>query len=166
VVVLAASGGAAWAVASPADRPAGIASPPGPAAAAEPAADGRVSQPVSRAEWLAVLGRLDVVRARAYALGDVDLLRRVYAAGPHLAADTAQLRRIVAAGDTVRGASHRLRVVTILDRTSARVRLRVTQSLPSTLRVHAGQAVAAIPGTPETSVVIELALTADGWRLA
>jgi hypothetical protein len=213
VAVVAAGGGAAWAVASPADRPAALGaasvpadpapgglapgresprgqsprgrSPSGPAQARPVGADGaapaagaggRVVPPTGSAgptvapvppvDWFAVLDGLDAARAAAYEAGDVELLRRVYAAGPHLAADSAQLRRIVAAGDTVRGVRHQLRVIAVLDRQPARVRLRVAQSLPASVRVRPGQPVTTIPGTPESTVSIELTLTRDGWRLA
>jgi hypothetical protein len=189
VVLLAAGGGVAWAVASPADRPAALASAPAPTGASPagpspagsasaraggpsggagpaPSQPSSVAVPVPTADWFAVLDRLDAVRARAYELGDVALLRRVYVAGPHLAADIGQLHRIVVAGSTVRGVRHRLRAVSVLDRRPASIRLRVAQSLPESVRVGPGQAVVAIPGTAERAVDVELILTRDGWRLA
>ncbi|MEN3359000.1 MAG: eukaryotic-like serine/threonine-protein kinase [Mycobacteriales bacterium] len=176
-VLVAACVGAVWASGSPAGLSAGAApgvpgpggTPPGgiaPAVAETAEAPASTAQPASERGWLAVLDRLDAVRSLAYEHGEPELLRQVYLPGAHLAADAAQLGRITAVGDTVRGVRHRLRVVAIVRQGRGRARLRVTQSLPASLRLHSGRATRAIPAGPESTLVVELRLTPAGWRLA
>jgi hypothetical protein len=140
----------------------------GPLAGAAPIAapDGPSAEPSSPADWLTVLDRLDAVRARAYEQGDLVLLRQVYAPGPNLTADTSQLGRLTATGDTVSGVRHRLRVTSVTAAETGRARLRVIQALPASVRLHAGEPVATVPGTADTITLIDLVRTPDGWRLA
>jgi hypothetical protein len=55
-------------------------------------------------DWLAILDRLDAVRARAFAARRPALLAHVYAPGPLLADDAASLTRLVPPGCGLRGA--------------------------------------------------------------
>jgi hypothetical protein len=131
-----------------------------------PAARGPAPAESDERRWLAVLGALDRVRAQAYERGDAALLGEVYLPGRHLRADSAQLAVLTSAGDTVRGVRHRLGSLDVLVRSEDHVRLRVVQSLPPAQRLHGGRAVAVIPGTPASAVLVDLVATPAGWRLA
>jgi eukaryotic-like serine/threonine-protein kinase len=116
--------------------------------------------------WLRVLAALDGVRARAYERGEAKLLEQVYVPGQHLRADVAQLRALTATGETARGVRHRLGPAQVVAVSDSRVRLRVVQALLPSQRLRRGDVVAAIPGTPESVVLVDLVATPGGWRLA
>ncbi|MGI8680142.1 MAG: serine/threonine-protein kinase [Jatrophihabitans sp.] len=65
---------------------------------AQPATSTGAQRIASVADWLRTLRELDALRGKAFATRDVELLRRVYVAGPLLRADTALLLRMVPPG--------------------------------------------------------------------
>jgi hypothetical protein len=137
-------------------------------AAGEPSQRAAQVQPTPRqtgADWLGALATLDEQRARAFAVRDPALLRRVYSAGPLLAADTALLRRIVPAGCGLTGARTRYDGV----RVSAhgdQLTLTATATLaPSRLICHGTQRGVAAGAGP-TRLRLQLIRTSDGYRIA
>jgi len=116
--------------------------------------------------WLRVLAALDGMRAGAYERGEAKLLEQVYVPGQHLRTDAAQLRTLTAMGETARGVRHRLGPAQVVAVSGGRVRLRVVQSLLASQRMRGGDVVAAVAGTPETVVLVDLVATPGGWRLA
>jgi hypothetical protein len=173
--------GMAWGSSGSAERPADLAAAhpaPNPGRTAAAASSRAVParslpsttrppsvDPAAR-HWRAVLAALDGMRALAYERGDPALLQQVYVPGRHLRVDSARLHALVSAGDTARGVRHLLGPLDVLTASADHVRVRVVQSLPPSQRLHGGRPVAAIPGTPQTAVMVDLIATPAGWRLA
>ncbi len=186
-VVLAAVTGIAWAGAGgPAgatglptgDRPTGTATGPGPATTpAVPApGTGRVTPGTAAAaagaedaggRWTDTLARLDRARSRAFATGEVTLLRRVYAAGsPALARDRRVLARLTRAGLRAEGLRLTVTGVGAPRRSGGRVRLAVTDTMPPYRLVDAGGAVAERrQGRGPRSWTVVLARAGGAWRV-
>jgi hypothetical protein len=134
-----------------------------PAGPPSPAAEGR---PGTLAGWARVLDRLDGARAVAYAQGDPELLRRVWAPGAHLRADAAQVAALARRGLAARGVRHRTAVRSATGVGAGTVRLRVDSALLSAEQLDGGAPTRAIPATEPRPVDVDLVATADGWRLA
>ena len=175
VLLVAAGAGAGWWSGRGGEQPA-------PAAAARPVAGGpptgapsAPAQPVGApsaavqepADWAAVLDSLDEARAEAFSTADPRVLRRVYAPGSAaLAADQRLVDELRRAGRTASGVRHVLGDVELVTATADRARLRVVDALP-TYEVHdaGGAVVGRGAARGERPQLVELALTADGWRL-
>jgi len=173
-LLLAALVGVAWGASGSGERPSDLASAQ-VASTPERARPTSTGRPTGRSgagngsavqHWLTVLGRLDGVRALAYERGDATLLDDVYVPGRHLRVDSAQLRALASTGDSARGLLHRLGPLQVLAVSRDRVRLRAVQSLPRSQRLHRGHPAGTIPGSPQTTVFVELVATPAGWRLA
>jgi hypothetical protein len=91
----------------------------------------------------------------------------VYAPGsPGLAADRALVEQLAAAGQTAQGVRHEVRSVEQVDVRADTARLRVVDVLAGyEVRDAAGDVVTRTAARAETPYLVELARTADGWRL-
>ena len=102
--------------------------PAGSGRPAHPAADPAAAQ----SEWAGTLAALDADRSRAFAAGDPERLRTVYASdSPALHRDTAVLRRLTAAGLRAEGLRLAATKVVVAGRSPAQVRLAVTDVMPA-----------------------------------
>ncbi len=117
--------------------------------------------------FLDVVRRLDRTRERAFATGDVQLLREVAAPGSAaLRTDTAQLAALAQQGRTATGLRHEVVRVEVLDAGPESARLRVVDALPA-YQVRRGPAVVAdVPGRDRTVHVMTLVKSDAGWRLS
>lgn len=152
--------GPAPASASPAvagSAPSASSAATGPEPSASPAAP----------DWPAVLDELDTARAQAFATADPAALAAVYAPGaPALAADRALVEQLAAAGQRAEGVRHAVREVEPLEVGERRARLRVVDALAGySVRDAAGAVVTRTAERGPRPFVVELARTADGWRL-
>jgi hypothetical protein len=122
---------------------------------------------VAAERWTPVLEELYAARARAFAAADETALAGVYApAAPGGAADARLVRALAAAGRTAEGVRHQVTAVDVLAAETDRAELRVVDILgPYDVRDDAGAVVARRPGRGEAAHRVQLARTADGWRL-
>jgi hypothetical protein len=118
-------------------------------------------------DWAGVLDMLDATRAAAFATPDTALLEDVYAPGASgLAVDRALVEELAAAGHRAEGVRHDVRAVDELEVSAASARLRVVDRLGGyVVRDSAGAVVQRSATRPDAAYVVELARTADGWRL-
>lgn len=125
------------------------------------------AEPSASPDWAVVLDELDAARAEAFAAADPARLDDVYAPGaPGLAADRALVEQLAAAGQTAAGVRHEVRDVDELALSGDRARLRVVDVLSAyDVRDAAGTVVASTAARGETTYVVELARTEQGWRL-
>ncbi|HZJ04041.1 MAG TPA: hypothetical protein VFD59_01045 [Nocardioidaceae bacterium] len=137
---------------------------PGPSGSRVPAA---VHAEPGSPPAVAIVRRWDRKRARAYARGDADALSGLYAFGSEVGtSDVALLRSYLHRGLRVEGLRMQLLAVEVLDHTSRRWRLRVTD------RVHGGVAVGAgkrvmLPRDEATTHVVTLLRVRDStWKVA
>jgi hypothetical protein len=113
-----------------------------------------------------VLGRLDRIRARAYARREPALLKRVYVRGPLRTRDVAQLRSTVPAGCALIGASTSYADPAVTARHGAEVTVRVTTRLhTSTLSCGGAPAGHARASKPRT-LRITVHRSQGGYRIA
>lgn len=119
-------------------------------------------------DWTAVLGSLDAARDRAFRAGDADALGSVYVPGsPPDLADRSSLAGLVAHGLHAVGLRLEIQRVTVLSASDAAVRLQVVDRLPGYTIVDASESVVAREqGRGEATWTVELASTAQGWRIA
>lgn len=118
-------------------------------------------------DWTAELDRLDELRGEAFAAADAQVLGQVYAPGSAaLAADRHLVDELAAAGRTASGVRHLLGEVAVVAVDGDRARLRVVDALgPYEVRDRTGRLVARVAGRGERRQLVELARTAQGWRL-
>jgi hypothetical protein len=120
----------------------------------------------ARVDWAARLATLDALRARAFAMRDVTLLRRVYAPGPLMRADAALLTELVPDGCGLIGARTRYAHVVAQRLAAARTRITVRATLDPSRLVCAGQLRARAAGRGPTTLRIVVVGTANGLRIA
>jgi serine/threonine protein kinase len=154
-----AGAGIAWAVVGT-PPPRHQASPPSTSPSSSPSD----AEEVGVSDWVAELDRLDAVRGRAYAARRAVLLRRVYLAGPLLAADTAMLNRLVPRGCGLDGVRTRYSALQVSDRAGSAVLIAQARLAPAELRC-AGVLRDSAPGA-EARLRIVLRSTGTGVRIA
>jgi hypothetical protein len=140
--------------------------PPAPAMEATPAA----GDPVTAAEWSAVVTGLYGVRARAFATASAELLDGVWAVGSaQRAADEAHARSLAGAGERLRGFAPTVADVAVVSRTPDRVELGLSDGWSAYAVVDAdrpdGAPVRTGPARPVTPVRVVLVRAPAGWRL-
>ena len=140
--------------------------PPAPATEAGPV-DG---EPVTAADWSAVVTGLYGTRAQAFAAAAAALLGGVWADGsPQRAADEAHARGLEAAGERLRGFAPTVADVAVVSRTPDRVEMRLSDGWPAYEVVDAdrpdGGPVRTEPARPVTAVRVVLVRAPVGWRL-
>ncbi|HTE72222.1 MAG TPA: serine/threonine-protein kinase [Actinomycetes bacterium] len=118
--------------------------------------------------WSARLRALDEKRSAAFAAGDTDALKQVYADGsPALRRDRRLVRQLAAEG--LRAAGVRLRVVQlrVVSTAGHRVRLAVMDELAAyrLLDAQTGSVVERRPGRGPARWVLTMARQPEGWRL-
>lgn len=147
-------------------RPANPATPPGSAQPrASPASDesGSAAQPVVERRWLTVLERLDRIRERAWKLGRVGLLRRVWTrTSSGLDTDRRMLRAWSGRGFRVVGVSMTFERVRVLRHQTGTVVLRCVDWLGPVVAAPGSR----LPTDRPTRHRITLVRTAEGWRLS
>jgi hypothetical protein len=120
-----------------------------------------------RSGWASTLATLDADRSRAFAAGDPDRLREVYAAdGPALRRDVAVLRRLTEAGLRAEGLRLSARAVAVQARSAGQVRLKVTDVMPAYRLVdERGAVVERRAGRGSRSWTVVLARDGESWRV-
>jgi hypothetical protein len=163
LLVAAASLGGWWGRGSDAGSVAVPLTAPTASASVTPAA----AAPVEDPDWPTLLDGLDAARAEAFAAADPGLLDAVYVQGAAgLDADRALVEQLAAQGQTADGVRHEVREVEQLELDGDRARLRLVDVLAAyEVRDAAGEVVSRTPSRGEAAYVVELARTADGWRL-
>ncbi|MCX6399366.1 MAG: hypothetical protein NTX33_05475 [Propionibacteriales bacterium] len=163
VLVLIAAALAGWAVIS-AGRPAGPEPVRAPVAVVAPEA--RSISVTAAVSSLAVLRDWDRARADAWAVGDVDALRRLYVRGSEAGrADVAMLRQWSDRGVRVEGMSMQVLAVELRARTARRVVLVVTDRLVGAEAVAPGGAVA-LPRDRATTRRLVFRKVGGSWLVA
>jgi hypothetical protein len=113
--------------------------------------------------WLAVLGRLDSVRERAWRLGRVGLLRRVWTStSSGLDTDRRMLRAWSGRGFQVVGVSMTFERLRVLRHQAGTVVLRCVDWLGPVVAAPGSR----LPTDRPTRHRIVLVRTAEGWRLS
>jgi hypothetical protein len=155
VLGLAVTAGVAWSAADDVPPAAGRSDGGRPAAGAPPSG------------WAGTLAGLDADRSRAFADGDPERLRTVYAPGaPALSRDAAALRRLSGAGLRAQGLRLAATKVDLAGRSDGRVRLAVTDVMPAYRLVDEGGAVVERrPGRGARSWMVVLARDGERWRV-
>jgi len=117
-------------------------------------------------DWVAILGRLDQRRERAYALRDPHRLRSVYVGGSAvLRHDLEMLAAYRERGVRLTGVRLRVLDARLTGRDGPYVRLRVVDRLDRPT-AHTKQGSVEMPRDQATARVIVLRDLADGWRIA
>jgi serine/threonine protein kinase len=139
--------------------------PESPGAAPVRPPDWRV--PARAPDWRAVLGGLDLARARAFATGDAGGLLGVYAPGSALLpVDRAAIAQLEEAGWTARGVHHLVQRVSVVSSDRRTATLRVVDVLaPYTVVDGTGRVVRRADGRSAAAFSVTLVRTGAGWRL-
>lgn len=164
--------GVGWARTA-ADRPRPADESPGTASAGAPTAGG-ASAAASASRYpappgdgpAAVLAGWDRERARAWAEGDVSVLRSLYADGSRAgAADVGLLRAWLARGLRVEGMAAQVLALEVVDRGRRRLVLRVTDRVVGARAVGAGVRPRPLPVGRPVEREVELRREAGEWRV-
>lgn len=117
--------------------------------------------------WAAALGRLDVVRAEAFATSDPGLLDEVYLRGSPLRSADARVIRDYAARDaTVIDAQMQVLSCRLLSSSARRARLHVVDRLGAASVRWADGSSRTLPHDRPTRRTVTLVQTSGGWRIA
>lgn len=127
-----------------------------------------VSVPVDGVDWAAVVGDLDRARSEAFTSRDISRLDAVYAPGvAERAEDERRIASLIELGVAPTDATHRIRSARLVDRHddgSVSIVVVETQAA-SALRRDSGVNVPYRPPNADSTVVLRLATTADGFRI-
>ncbi|MBV9872940.1 MAG: hypothetical protein JO214_20185, partial [Frankiaceae bacterium] len=137
-------------------------------AAAPPTATTAVPISAPATDWKRVVGRLDDLRAAAFAEDDVASLAAVYAPGaPGYDTDVATLKSLAARGLHAQGFSAHVQSVRVLAATATSERLRVVDRLSGYQLVDgAGAVVGHGPARPAKAFTMQLTKVDGTWRVA
>jgi hypothetical protein len=117
--------------------------------------------------WVMTLGRLDAVRAEAFATGDPPLLDEVYVKGSRIQrVDAAAIRDYARRDARVVGAELHLLSCRRLSSTDGRVRLDVVDRLGAARVEWEDGTTRRLPRDLPTRRVVTLVRTSEGWRIA
>jgi hypothetical protein len=148
-----------------ATAPAGpTASPPNPSPAAVPPS---ATEPVSAADWTAVVTGLYRARAEAFTAASPEPLAGVWVAGsPQAEADAAHARALAEAGERLRGFAPTVADVQVVSLGPDRAELRLTDGWPAyEVTDAAGAVLRSEPARAAAPARLVLARTPEGWRL-
>ncbi len=116
--------------------------------------------------WLAVVERLDAVRAAAFESNNVDMLRSVYGANsPLLHADQLVRSDYARRGLEIDGMRMRISRIKVLEHAPGHARLAVLDQLGPTRVRTAGGPWRTLPTDQPTRHVMRLRLEESGWRI-
>jgi eukaryotic-like serine/threonine-protein kinase len=123
--------------------------------------------PVTAADWSAVVTGLYGIRAKAFATASAEQLAGVWADGsPQRAADEDHARSLAAAGERLRGFAPTVADVAVVSRTPDRVELRLSDGWAAyEVLDEDGTPAHTEPARPVTPVRAVLVRTPVGWRL-
>jgi hypothetical protein len=117
--------------------------------------------------WVVTLGRLDAVRAEAFATGDPRLLAEVYVNGSRAQrVDSAAIRDYARRDARVVGAELQILSCRLLSSTDRRVRLDVVDRLGAARVEWDDGTTRRLPRDLPTRRVVTLVRTTEGWRIA
>ena len=127
-------------------------------------------EPVTAADWSAVVTALYGVRAQAFATASAELLDGMWVEGsPQRVADEAYAQSLAAAGERLRGFAPTVADVAVVSRTPDRVELRLSDGWAAYEVVDAdrpdGAPLRTEPARPVTPARVVLVRAPAGWRL-